>query len=331
LLRFDMDGLPIEEESDLPFRSTNQGAMHACGHDGHIAIGITCIKILDQLRDQFNGKVIFLFQPAEEGLGGAARMIRDGVLDNGIPDFCLASHIWAEKPRGWLACTPGALMAGSGVFHIHLTGRGGHGAIPDQTSDPVITACQLVNALQTIVSRNVSPLDSTVLSVTQIKAGEVLNVVPTTADIHGIVRAFRDELLELMFRRIREIASGVASGMGCQAEVTTKGVTPPVVNNEKITKVAASILNKILPDSIIINDYRTMVSEDMALFLQIIPGCYFLVGALVNQIGGNYGHHNPRFNFDEEALPIAVSVMAGTTLGLLDHFGRKYDKPGRNE
>ncbi len=318
MLRFDMDGLPINEDTELEFKSTNPGVMHACGHDGHIAIGITCAKILDQIKNEYHGKVLFIFQPAEEGLGGAASMIRDGALDDVFPDYCLACHIWAEKPKGWISCTPGAIMAGSGVFHIHLTGKGGHGAIPDQTSDPVITACLLVNGLQTIVSRNVSPLDSTVLSVTRIKAGDVVNVVPTTANVHGIVRAFKGDLIEFIFRRIKEISADMASGMGCQAEVITKEITPPVVNDEEITKFAESVLRTHLPEAIIVNDYCTMVSDDMALFLQKIPGCYLLIGASTSQHGTIYGHHNPRFNFDEAALPVAVSVMTSTAISLLN-------------
>ena len=178
LLRFDMDALPVFEETGAEYASLTPGIMHACGHDGHVAIGITVARMLNEIRDELPGTVKFVFQPAEEGQGGAERMIKAGVLNNPAPTHTLALHLWNEMPVGSVGFVPGAMMAGAALFSIKLTGRGGHGAIPDQTIDPIIAATQIVSALQTIVSRNISPMQSAVVSVTYIRAGETYNVIP---------------------------------------------------------------------------------------------------------------------------------------------------------
>ena len=202
LLRFDMDALPVTEETGAEYASLTPGVMHACGHDGHTAIGLTVARLLHAHRDELAGTVKLVFQPAEEGLGGAKRMVAEGVLANPRPDLSLALHLWNDKPFGWIGVTPGPAMAASGRFQITITGSGGHGAAPHLTHDPVVAAAQIITALQTIVSRNVRPLDSAVVSVTAIEAGDAFNVIPSTAVLKGTFRTYRPEVEALLKARI---------------------------------------------------------------------------------------------------------------------------------
>ena len=183
LVRFDMDALPVSEETGAEYASQNPGKMHACGHDGHVAVGLTAARLLSAHRSELAGNVKFLFQPAEEGRGGAQAVLEAGVLSNPRPDLTLALHIWNEKPLGWVGVVPGPLMAGSEIFHVRITGKGGHGAMPDQTIDPMVAAAQVISALQTIVSRNISPLEAAVVSVTRIWGGETFNVIPPAVEL----------------------------------------------------------------------------------------------------------------------------------------------------
>jgi amidohydrolase len=190
LIRFDMDALPIKEETNADYASTNPGVMHACGHDGHVAIGLTVARLLNKHRSEFSGTVKLVFQPAEEGLGGAEWMIRDGVLQSPQPDFALALHVWNEKPVGWIGIVPGPVMAAADTFSIKILGKGGHGAVPNLCNDPILAAAQVVNLLQGIVSRNVSPLKSAVVTVASIHGGEAFNVIPPDVELKGTLRTF---------------------------------------------------------------------------------------------------------------------------------------------
>src|SRR4030042_4908738 len=196
MLRFDMDALPIMEETGAAYASENSGVMHACGHDGHIAVGLTVAKILSEKRGSLAGKVKFVFQPAEEGLGGAEKMIAEGVLENPKPDVAFGFHVWNDEPVGWFGITAGPIMAAADIFEITLTGRGGHGALPHLTVDPVIASAHLITALQTIISRNVPPLDTAVLTAASVPAGEAFNVIPTTVKMKGTIRTFSIEVRE---------------------------------------------------------------------------------------------------------------------------------------
>src|SRR5688572_21170959 len=240
LLRFDMDALPILEETGAEYVSQNPGVMHACGHDGHTAIGLTVAKMLHAQRDQLAGTIKFCFQPSEEGnngeeVGGAEMMMRDGVLDGPKVDMSLSLHLWNEKPLGWLGVSNGPVMAGADIFHVRIIGRGGHGAIPDAAVDPIVAAAQIVNALQTIVSRNVAPLDTAVVSVTNIHGGTAFNVIPPEVRLEGTIRTFDHKVRQRIVERLEQIARGVGEGMGCQVEVAIKRITPALINNESIT------------------------------------------------------------------------------------------------
>jgi amidohydrolase len=324
LIRFDMDALPVTEETGAPYASTDPGKMHACGHDGHTAIGLTVAKILHAYRDQLAGSVKFVFQPAEEGtcgeeIGGNEMMIREGVLDHPKPDLALALHLWNEKPYGWVHVAQGPVMAGAEEFKITVTGVGGHGAIPQNTIDPVLAASQIVTALQSITSRNVAPLQSAVVSVTMIHAGDAFNVIPPVAKMEGTIRTFELSVRETVLRRFEEIVQGVATAMGCTAEVTVKRLTPALINAEEIAQHVQESARHILPDADLdTSGHLTMGAEDMAFMLEKVPGCYFFVGSANRARGLDYGHHHPKFDFDEAALPRAAALMAGAVADFLE-------------
>lgn len=317
LARFDMDALPILEETAAEYASTNPGVMHACGHDGHTAIGLTVARILYNHRDDIAGTVKLVFQPAEEGLGGAPLMVAEGVLENPRPDLSLALHLWNENPVGTICVTPGPAMAASETFHILLSGFGGHGASPHQTIDPVFAAAQIISALQSIVSRNVHPLDSAVVSVTSVKAGDAFNVIPESAELRGTIRTYLPETRALVLRRFREIVNGIAEALGCSAEITLKEITLAVINDSTLAERVQQVAQMALPNAVHLSDVRTMGSEDMAYMMQDIPGCYFFVGSRNDELGFNAPHHNPKFDIDENALPISAGLMAAAVYEFL--------------
>lgn len=317
MLRFDMDALPIHEQTGAEYESLNPGVMHACGHDGHVSIGLTVAKLLVAHRKEFGGKVKFIFQPAEEGLGGAESMIHDGVLENPKPNICFGAHLWNEIPLGTMVINPGAMMAGSEVFTVQLTGKGGHGALPHATIDPIVATAQVISALQNIVSRNISPLDIAVVSVTAIKAGEAFNIIPETVELHGTIRSFDPDVRSKVIKRFNEITTGIASAMGCQANIDIRPMTPALVNDPEIARQVTNLISSEFPELNIDTTYQTMVSEDMAFFLQKIPGVYFMVGSANVEKGLNFGHHHPRFDFDENVLPLAAAIIACTTIHYL--------------
>lgn len=322
LLRFDMDALPITEETSAEYASQNSGVMHACGHDGHTAIGLTVAKILHAQRDQLAGTIKFCFQPSEEGnngqeVGGAEMMMRDGVLNSPSVDMSLSLHLWNEKPLGWLGVTNGPIMAGADIFNVLVIGRGGHGAIPDAAVDPIVAAANIVNALQTIVSRNVAPLDTAVVSVTNIHGGTAFNVIPPEVKLEGTIRTFDNGVRQRVVERFEQIIRGMGEGMGCQVEVDIKGITPALVNNESITSKVQETVRRVMSTSHLDVEYQTMTAEDMAFMQEKIPGCYFFVGSNDKIRHLDYGHHHPKFDFDEEALIRGSALMAAAAMDLV--------------
>lgn len=314
MLRFDMDALPIVEETGAEYASENQDVMHACGHDGHTAIGLTVARLLHRHRQELPGIVKLVFQPAEEGLGGAEAMIRAGVLENPRPERAYGLHLWNEKPFGWLGITAGPAMAAAETFNVKLVGRGGHGAVPHLAIDPVQAAAQVISALQSIVSRNVSPLQTAVVTVASMKAGEAFNVIPPYTEMKGTIRTFEPEVRRVVLERFNQIVRGVAEAMGCQAEVGLVPLTPPVVNDPAAAARVQAAAAQLLPGCDIDTGDRTMGSEDMAFFLQKVPGCFFFVGSANAERGLNAAHHHPRFDFDEQALPRAAALMTAVVL-----------------
>lgn len=312
LLRFDMDALPIHETNTTDYVSQNTGVMHACGHDGHTTIGLAVAKLLTPLRPQLGGTLKFVFQPAEEGLGGAEAMVADGVMDQIGPkvERSLALHLWNDQPLGWVGATDGPAMAASERFYIHLQGRGSHGASPHQGRDPLLAGAQIVSALQSIVSRNTAPLESAVLSVTVFKAGEAFNVVPDTAFLGGTIRTFNPKVRELVLQRIVEISEGVARAMGCEAKVDLKKITPATVNEAGMAARVRELARTVPGVTEVVDNERTMGSEDMAYMMQTVPGCYFFIGSNNAEKELNFPHHHPRFDFDERAMVIGATLMA---------------------
>lgn len=309
LVRADMDALPVQEENDVAYASTISGKMHACGHDGHTTIALAVAKMLNEHRDKINGRVKFVFQPAEEIGAGASAMIADGVLNDPRPDVSLGLHLWNELPLGTVGMTDGPIMAMPGRFEVTITGRGGHGGQPHLTRDPVVCAAQIALALQTIVSRQADPLDTAVVSITRIESGSSFNVIPDTAFMGGTFRVFRHEVLEMVMHQIEHIAHHTATAMGCAAQVETAAFSVPVSNHADVVRRIKPVFGAMVGDDQLV-PYRTMAAEDVSLFMDDIPGMYFFVGSRNDALGLNYGHHHPRFDFDEDALPLGAGLLA---------------------
>ena len=312
LLRFDMDALPIEEENTTDYISTAAGVMHACGHDAHTTIGLGVAKLLNPYRDQLKGRLKFVFQPAEEGLGGASAMIAEGVLENPAPDYALGLHVWNEKPVGWVAATPGAAMAAVNSWKMRITGAGGHAASPFQTRDPIVAAAQIVTAAQSIVARNVDARESAVLSVSTIHGGDASNIIPSRVELSGTLRTYLPSIHDLVQRRFEEIATGIARAMDCEAELEwlTHGET--VTNDAQVASLVREVAEGIPGVTDVSSTERTMGSEDYGEFMVKVPGCFFFVGSNNKEKELDFPHHHPRFDIDERALTIGAALMAST-------------------
>jgi amidohydrolase len=319
LLRADMDALPIVEQTGTEYASQNNGVMHACGHDGHTAILLTVAKMLNSSRDRFSGTIKLVFQPAEEGQGGAESMIADGVFDNPKVDVTFGLHLWNERPVGWLGIAEGSTMAGAELFRIKITGKGGHGAMPQGAIDPVLTGAYLVNALQSVVSRNVAPLDSAVVSVTQFHGGDAFNVIPQTVELGGTIRTFKLDVRDTVLKRVEEITVQTAEAFGCKAEFTNTRLTPAVINDSRTIKIVQEAAGKVLPELTVDTSAPvTMGSEDFAYMMEKVPGCFVFVGSANAEKGLNYSHHHPKFDVDERALVNAAALMAQSAVEILN-------------
>jgi amidohydrolase len=318
LLRFDMDALPVQEVTGLDFSSQVEGKMHACGHDGHMAIGLTAVRILAEDIAEMAGRLVFIFQPAEEGLGGASKMIEEGVLRDPQPDIALALHLWNEKPLGWLGISAGPVMSASETFHIKIIGKGGHGGKPQEAIDPIAASAGVINAIQTIVSREIHPLDSGVITVSTIHGGEAHNVIPEFVTLSGTVRSFKEETRQHLLKRLQEIVKNTASAYQCREEISYEDISPAVVNDAGITDEVRKSAEELCPDHQIDQEYQTMASEDMAWFMQKVPGCYFFIGSANPEKGLVAKHHQPDFSFDEEAMLDGLVVLVGAVHRLLD-------------
>ena len=305
LLRVDMDALPIQEQGGAPYASRVPGVMHACGHDGHTAMGAAAARVLGSRRPP--GCVRVLFQPAEEGEGGAQRVIEDGALE-GV-DVVLGIHLWNELPVGVIGVKAGPLMAAVDRLRIVVRGRGGHGGHPHRAADPVVAAAQVVTALQTVVAREVSPLDSAVVTVGAIHGGQACNVIPDEVTLTGTVRTFDAGLRRSMAERIRRIAVGVASALQCEAEVELRPGNPPVVNDAGVAGLARRAAARVVGPEGVVEPEPTMGGEDMAVYFEQVPGCFVFVGSANPALGLDQPHHSPRFDFDEAALGIGCQFL----------------------
>ena len=309
-IRADMDALPIQEANITDYRSQIDGLMHACGHDGHVAIALGTAYYLWQQRATLRGTVKIIFQPAEEGPGGAKPMIAAGVLEQPKVDAMIGLHVWNNLPLGSIGIRSGALMAAVEFFHCQILGRGGHGAMPHQTVDAIVVGTHVVNALQTIVSRNVDPLEAAVVTVGEFHGGTATNIIADRVRLSGTVRYFNPALAKILPQRIEQVISGVCASMGAGYEFSYQNLYPPVINDVAIADLVKSAAESVIETPLgIVPECQTMGGEDMAFFLEEVPGCYFFLGSANADLDLAYPHHHPRFDFDETVLSSGVEIF----------------------
>ncbi|PJD98956.1 MAG: peptidase M20 [Leptospira sp.] len=312
LVRADMDALPIFEENEVEYKSTIPGTMHACGHDAHTSI---LMGLAADLKTSIQshipqGRVLLVFQPAEEGGSGADRMIEAGILEKYKVDACLGLHVWNHIDIGKIGVVNGTMMASVDEFKITVQGQSGHGAMPQYTVDPIVVGSHIVTALQTIVSRNTDPLDSTVVTVGSFHSGNAFNVIPETAELVGTVRTFSKHMYEVIPDKVQSLVKGVAEAFGAKVKIDYKRVDKPTINDAKMADLVRISAKQVLGESCLTEENtRTMGGEDFSAFLMKVPGCYFFVGSRNEQKGFIHSHHSSFFDFDEEAMKNGLSVM----------------------
>jgi len=315
MIRADMDALLLQEETGLEFASTHDGVMHACGHDAHMAMGLGAATILSRIKNDFSGTIKFIFQPAEEGPGGAKPMIDAGVMENPRVDYYIGCHVWPEIPEGTIGVRSGPFLAAMDRFDLKIIGKGGHGAMPHMCIDALEVGTQVVNALQRISSRHMHPLEPTVVTVGSFHAGTTFNIIPGEAEMCGTTRTFNLDIWDSWEQRLEKVIRGVCESMGADFELKFSKGYPPTVNDDDISEVVRCCAAEVVGLEKVVVPEQTMGGEDMSYFLQRSKGCFFALGA------GREGYapvHNPRFMFNEDILSLGVETHCRVALELLN-------------
>ena len=317
MLRADMDALPIQETSDRPYASRTPGVMHACGHDGHTAALVTVAGILAERRQSLKGRVLLVFQPAEENMGGARLMIKEGVMADPPVDRVLGFHLWNSLPVGQLGIKPGAIFAAVDEIELVVKGTGGHGAMPHQTVDPIPVAAQVISALQLLVSREKHYAEGAVLTLGRIQGGTAFNIIATEVEMRGTLRTFDEGLRRQILARIPEVMAGVCAAFKADFEFRHLQGCPAVMNDPEVAEFVRRVAKDVVGEANLPAVVPSTVGDDMALFQLEAPGCYFLVGSSNPDAGLDAPHHSPSFDFDEDALLIAAETLARASLEYL--------------
>ncbi|MBI3097509.1 MAG: amidohydrolase [Planctomycetes bacterium] len=327
LVRADMDCLPLQEENRKPYVSKRANLMHACGHDGHVAMATVTAEILSRQRGDLHGNIKFVFQPAEESPGGARPMIEEGVMENPHVDAAVGIHLWNDFPVGRLGIRSGPLLACADIIEIDVFGPGGHGAAPHQTVDTILVASQIVNALQQISSRNISPLEPVVVSICSIHAGHAHNIIPRRVQMVGTVRTFNRARRDELPKRIEDIIRGVTGAAGARYGFRYRKLYPATINDPRMTAFVKQCALDIVAKEQIDETVQTLGGEDMSFFLEKAPGCFIFVGSNNKAKDLAHPHHNPRFDFDESALKVGAELFSRVLTRFLDGRPNPLENP----
>ena len=314
LIRVDIDALPIQEPKDRPYSSVVDGVMHACGHDGHTAVGLVVAELLSRYAHSIKGRIKLAFQPAEEIMSGAIRMIEEGVMKDPVVDRVLSFHLWSPLPVGQVVSQAGPIFSSADEIRISVKGKGGHGGMPHLSVDPILIASHIVTSLQTVLSREIAPTQPAVMGFGTIHGGTAFNVVSDQVELTGTVRTLDDSVREFILRRAEEIASAVAEGLRGEAQFQHVRGAPAVVNDAEVAELVADVAAEVIGRQNVVTIPPPQVGDDASFFLKEAPGCYFLVGCSNALRGITASHHNAQFDIDEDSLPLAAHILTKAAL-----------------